>query len=177
MLSAKPCIAVIGKNTRSAAATRAGEQMANVGTHENKVTPQDNQVPPLEEVAMGDQVSIVPPLMTDGEIRATVLNLSQAINSQDNVVTSQFQAMTGQVNMEVGPRVPQHSNTMSSRLRDFNRLSPHVFFGSSQMSTIMNSLMRSICFVFYGYDLNGEGRVGSVSTQRCVPNLVHTMEG
>ena len=43
--------------------------MANVGAN-------DNQVPPLEEVSMGDQVSIVPPPMTDGEIRTIFLNLA-----------------------------------------------------------------------------------------------------
>ena len=43
--------------------------MANVGDHENQVPPQDNQMPPFEEVAMGDQVPDVPPSMTNGEIR------------------------------------------------------------------------------------------------------------
>ena len=69
MLSAKPCIVVIGMNTRSAIGRRAEEEMANAGAH-------DNQVPPLEEVAMGDQVSVVLLPMTDWEIRSYFLNFS-----------------------------------------------------------------------------------------------------
>ena len=39
-----------------------------MGDHDNQVPPQYNQVPPLEEVAMGVQVPDVPPPMTDGDI-------------------------------------------------------------------------------------------------------------
>ena len=47
-----------------------------MGTNEDQGPPQDNQVPPLEEVAMRDQVLVVLPPMTDGDIRETFLNLS-----------------------------------------------------------------------------------------------------
>ena len=104
--------------------------MANVGNHDNQVPPQDNKVPPLEEVAMDDQVPVVPPSMTDGEIRASFLNSAQAMTSQDNFVTSQVKVMTFQVNREVGPRVPQHANTKVSHLREFTRMSPPMFFWS-----------------------------------------------
>ena len=53
------------------------EDMANVGANDNQGLPQDNQVPPLEKVAMSDQVPIVPPPMTHGEIRATFLNYTK----------------------------------------------------------------------------------------------------
>ena len=43
---------VIGSNTRRSPARRAEEEMENVGAHDNQVPSQDNQVPPLEEVAM-----------------------------------------------------------------------------------------------------------------------------
>ena len=43
---------VIGMNTQREAARRAKEEMANVGDHENQVPPQDNQLPPVKEVAM-----------------------------------------------------------------------------------------------------------------------------
>ena len=66
VISPKPCIVVIGMNTRREAGRKAEEEMANVGAYENQVPPQDNQVLPFEEVAMGDQVSVVPLPMTDG---------------------------------------------------------------------------------------------------------------
>ena len=69
----------------------AKEEMANVGD-------QDNQVPLLEEVDMGDQVPEVPPRMTDGEIRADFLTLAQNMTSQANAFTSKVQDMTTQVN-------------------------------------------------------------------------------
>ena len=39
-----------------------------MGTHDNQAPPQDKQAPPLKQVAMGDQVLVVPPLMNDGDI-------------------------------------------------------------------------------------------------------------
>ena len=44
--------------------------------NDNQAHPQDIQVPLLEEVAMGDQVSVVLLPMTDWEIRSYFLNLS-----------------------------------------------------------------------------------------------------
>ena len=46
----KPCIVVIGMNTRRSAARRLDEQIANAG-----VPPHGNQDPSLEEVANDDQ--------------------------------------------------------------------------------------------------------------------------
>ncbi|TMW95325.1 hypothetical protein EJD97_009077 [Solanum chilense] len=73
----------------------------------------------------------VPPPINNEEIRESFLNLAQTMNFKDNVVTSQVQAMTTQVNREVGPRVPNHASTMASRFRDFTRINPHIFFGSN----------------------------------------------
>ena len=52
------------------------------------------------------------------------------MTSQANVVTSQVQAMTTQVNWEVGPRVPHHANTVASHLKDFTMMNPPMFFWS-----------------------------------------------
>ena len=74
------------------------EGIANAGAYDNQTPSLDNQVPPLEEVSMGDQVSVAPPLMNDGEIRENFHNLAQAMTSQANVVNSQVQSKTAQVN-------------------------------------------------------------------------------
>ena len=74
VLSPKPFIVVIGMNTRIPTFIKTEEEMDNVGD-------QDNQVPPHEEVAMGNQVPVIPPSMTDGEISASIISFDQAINS------------------------------------------------------------------------------------------------
>ena len=130
VLSPKFYIVVIGMNTQRESTRRAKEGIANVGAHDNQSPPQDNQGPPLEEVDMGDQVPVVPPLMTEGEIRETFLNLSQAMTYQANSVTSHVQIITTQVNREIGPLVPQHARTMASHLREFNKMNPPMFFCS-----------------------------------------------
>ena len=96
MLSPKPWVVVIGMNTQRVDSRRAEEEMENVGAH-------DNQLPPHEEVAMGDQVPVVPPSMTNGKIREAFITLTQAMTSQDNSLTSQGQAMTSQVNWSLDP--------------------------------------------------------------------------
>ena len=106
----------------------AEECIYNVEAHDEQASPQENEVPQIEQYPINGQIPVVPPPMTDGEIRAAFINLSQAITSKANNVTSQVQVMTSQVNREVGPQVPQHSSTMASRLRDFTRMNPHMFF-------------------------------------------------
>ncbi|TMW96555.1 hypothetical protein EJD97_007171 [Solanum chilense] len=108
-------------NTIRASIRRSEEGIANAIAHDNQAPPQKNQVPPLEQVTMGDKVPLIPPPIMDGEIREVFLNLAQAMTSQ---------AMTAQVNREVGPNMAQHASTMASRLRDFTRMNPPVFFGS-----------------------------------------------
>ena len=97
--------------------------------HDNQSPPQDNQVPPLKQVAMDYQVPVVPLPMIGGEIRAVFFNLTQAMTSQANVVTSQVQTMTRQVNRKVVSQVPQHASTMASRLKYITRMNLPMFFG------------------------------------------------
>ena len=52
-----------------------------MGDRDNQDPPQDSQVPPLKEVAKGDQVPVVPPPMTNREIRTAFLNLVQTMTS------------------------------------------------------------------------------------------------
>ncbi|TMX04114.1 hypothetical protein EJD97_011539 [Solanum chilense] len=108
--------------------TRRAEEGMSLGANDNQVPPQDNQVPSLEELAMGDQVSVASPPITAGDIWANFLTLNQAMNSQENAVIYEVQAMMAQMNRKVGPRVPQHANTMASHLRDFARMNPHMFY-------------------------------------------------
>ena len=69
-------------NTRREAERRSEKGIANVGVYYNEAPPQDNQVPPLEEVTMGDQVPVAPPQMINGDIREAFLTLDQATTSQ-----------------------------------------------------------------------------------------------
>ncbi|TMX05322.1 hypothetical protein EJD97_024624, partial [Solanum chilense] len=127
-------------NNRRAGAKRAEEGIANPGAQDNQAPPQDNRVPPLEEVAMGNRNSVVPPPMTDEDIREDFLNFAQPVTSQANIVTFLVQVMTTQVNREVGLRVPQHANTMASRLRDFTRMNPPLFYGSKEDEDLQDFL-------------------------------------
>ena len=52
------------------------------------------------------------------------------MTSRANAINSQVQAMTAQVNYEVGPYMPPHASTMASRLRDFPRMNPSMFYGT-----------------------------------------------
>lgn len=80
---------------------------------------------------MGNEDPVAPtPSMRDGEIRSAFLNMDQAMTSQANTFTSQVQSMTGQVNKEVGPRMPHHTTSMASRLRDFTRMNHPMLFRS-----------------------------------------------
>lgn len=54
MLTPKPFIVVIGMNNRRAAARRTEEGIAYVGANDNQGPLEENQVPPLHKVAMGD---------------------------------------------------------------------------------------------------------------------------
>lgn len=69
-------MATIRKTTR-----RVEEKIANVGAPR-----QENQAPLQEKVPVGGQVSVNPPVMSDGEIKG------------DQDVTTHVQAMTAQEN-------------------------------------------------------------------------------
>ena len=124
--ASNPIVVLIGSmNTRRNAARRLEEEVANAGS-----PPHDEQVPPLEEDANAEQAPVNPPPLTDGDIRETLLHMSQAITTQAQDVTTQAQAMTAQANREVVPRGNQHVSTMASRLRDFTRMNPPTFYDS-----------------------------------------------
>ncbi|WMV13521.1 hypothetical protein MTR67_006906 [Solanum verrucosum] len=74
---------------------------------------QGDQVPIVNQEI---EVSVVPPAMTNEEIRAAFLTLAQA--------------MTAQLNRDVGPRVKAIGSTVASILRDFVRMNPPIFLGS-----------------------------------------------
>ena len=78
-------------NTRRPSARRDKEGIANVGE-------QDNQVPQLEEVAMGDHVPVAFLSILEGDIREVFLQMSQSITTQAQAVTTQAQAMMAQAN-------------------------------------------------------------------------------
>ena len=107
VLSPKSCVVVIGMNPQTSSARRTKEGIANAGEL-------DNQVSPLEEVVVGDQVSVAPPPMADGYIRASFLKMSQYITTQAQVITTEAQTMMDLHNWEVVPRGNKQVSTMAS---------------------------------------------------------------
>ena len=101
LLLPKTFILVICINTRRTAEKRAEEGIVNVGDQVSEAPREVNQVPPFEEVYIGDQVSIVSPPMTNGEIMETFLNLDKAMTLQAKGLDSQVKSMMAQVNREV----------------------------------------------------------------------------
>ena len=89
--------------TRRATARRFEVEIANAGVplHGNQDSPQVNQPPPEEHAPQGDQVLVIPPAMTDGEIRSTFIILSQVMTTQAQVISIQAQATKAQENLEV----------------------------------------------------------------------------
>ncbi|XP_069155635.1 uncharacterized protein [Solanum lycopersicum] len=81
------------------------------------------QVPPLEEDANVDQAPVNPPTLTDGDIRAAIIQLAQD-------TTVQAQSMTAQANREFVTHPHQQVTTMASRLRGFTRMNPLTFYES-----------------------------------------------
>ena len=81
-----------------------------------------NQNAPQVQAVVNKQVSINPLAMMDGEVREALLQMAQAI-------TTQALPITAQANMKDVPRENQHATTMVSRLRDFTKMNPSMFFG------------------------------------------------
>ena len=94
------------------------EEISNTG-----IPPQGNKGAPQEQVRLGDQELVNPLAITDGEIRTNFLNM-------DKAMTTQSQAIVAQENREVAPCENQNASTMASRLRNFIRMNPPMFFGS-----------------------------------------------
>ena len=70
---------------RLAATRRVEEYLANAGVpaQENQAPPQGNQVP------LQYQAPVIPPPMTDGEIRSENLSLAQAMTTQDQTLATE----------------------------------------------------------------------------------------
>ena len=66
---------------------------------------QGNQAPPNEKVPLGGQVSFNTPILSDGEIREAIQNLTQVMAIQSQVVTTQAQAIMAQADREIGTPV------------------------------------------------------------------------
>lgn len=85
---------------RRAAAIRVDENIANARAppHDNQSPPQDNQVPFKEQALVGNQVLIIPPAMTDRDLRSAILSFYQTMTTQAHAVTTKWQAMIAQAN-------------------------------------------------------------------------------
>ncbi|KAH0670724.1 hypothetical protein KY285_025700 [Solanum tuberosum] len=92
-------------NTRRANTRRVEEDNVNQGVPQGNQAPQDKQ-------ALIDS-----PAMTNVEIRSAFLILAQS--------------MMAQTNRDVGAHVNPSGNSTASRLRDFTRMNPLIFFGSN----------------------------------------------
>ena len=84
---------------------------------------EDDQVP---IVGGGNEVPVVPPEMTNGEIRGALLILSRAL--------------TTHVNMGTETRLDVVERTMTSRLRDFERMNPPIFLVSKVGEDLLDFL-------------------------------------
>ncbi|XP_049406161.1 uncharacterized protein LOC125869764 [Solanum stenotomum] len=96
--------------------TRANPRRAKEENVDGGVSPQGLQG---YQVPIGNQeneVVVVPPIMTNEEIRVAFLTL--------------VQAMMAQANRNVGPRVNANESTAASRLRDFVRMNSPISLGS-----------------------------------------------
>ncbi|TMX04116.1 hypothetical protein EJD97_011490, partial [Solanum chilense] len=96
-------------NTRRNAGRRVGEAAAG-----------GNHVPP-QAPFVANQVSVNPAGLTDEEVRNALLQMAQDI-------TTGAQAITAQAATEGSPRENPHAGTMASRLRDFTRMNPLVYY-------------------------------------------------
>ena len=76
-------------NTRKNTEWRLEEDISNAG-----VPLRNDQVLPLEENVNDDQTPVNPPPLKDGEIRAAILPMDQAVTTQAQATTTQDQAMT-----------------------------------------------------------------------------------
>ena len=96
--------------TRKVAARRVESELVNAG-----FPPYNNQDPPLEQVPLGHQAPMNPPIMKHGQMKVAFLNMTKFIDSQSHVVTTQAQGMTTQANREVAPHMNKNTSTMASR--------------------------------------------------------------
>ena len=81
-----------------------------------------NQDPP-QASATGVQVSVNPVALTDGEVREALVQVAQAITTQEQTITEQ-------TTRESAPIKNPHDRTMARRHRYFTRMNPLVYFAS-----------------------------------------------
>ncbi|TMX00266.1 hypothetical protein EJD97_001111, partial [Solanum chilense] len=94
----------------------------NVGTRVGKATARGNKDTP-QAPAAGVKVLVSPAVLTDGEARASLVQLAQAIIAEAKVITTHD-------TREGASKENPHASTMASRLRDFTTMNPPVYFGS-----------------------------------------------
>ena len=83
----------------------------------------------------GNEVSVVPLLMANGDNREALFTLSRAMSTQ--------------VNRDIGPSVKPMDNTMTFRLKDFVRMNPPIFFGSTvgkNPPTFLDEVYENACY-------------------------------
>ena len=108
--------------------------------------------------------------MSDGDLRSTFVTLSQAM-------TTQAQAMAAQANREVGPRAQPNSSTTSSRLMDFMRMNPPMFYGSKVNGDPQN-FINEVYKILYAMGLTSNVRPSylSINTRMWLKYGTHTKE-
>ncbi|TMX04257.1 hypothetical protein EJD97_010391, partial [Solanum chilense] len=94
----------------------------NTGRRVGEAASGENQAP-VHAPAARVQVPVNPAALTDGELRAALVHIAQDI-------TAQAQDIRPHANREGASMENPHASTMASRLTDFPRLIPQVFFGS-----------------------------------------------
>ena len=70
-----------------------------------------------------EQAPVQPPPLTDGDIRASLIQLAK-------VSSVQAKAMMAQANRELVPRPKQQVTIVASRLRELTRMNPPIFYRS-----------------------------------------------
>ena len=80
-----------------------------------------------------------PTALTDGEVRAALFQMAQAISAQ-------AQAIRAQATWEGAPRENPHSSTMASRLRDFARINLQYISGLEPIRIPQSLCTRSTRF-------------------------------
>ena len=89
VISPKTFVVVIGMNTRRVAAEGLRKGLRMCGLMTVKLLRKKIKLLHLKKLLWIIKLQFVPPPMNVGEINTGFLNLSQAMNSQANVVTSQ----------------------------------------------------------------------------------------
>ena len=76
-----------------------------------------------QDPAVRVQVTVNPAALTDGDVRATLFPMAQAITAQAHLITSQ-------TTKEFSHGENPNARIMARKLRDFTKMNPPVYFGS-----------------------------------------------